>query len=51
MTIILTERANDWHAHLEGRPDIWGCGRTRNEALGDLMSEWPQYFDVKILRA
>ena len=34
--IIVTRRDHDYHACLEGNPEIWGCGANTYEALGNL---------------
>lgn len=36
MKIVITKRASDYHACLGGDPEIWGCGKTPNEAIGDM---------------
>ena len=41
MKIIVTKRWSDWHACYEGKPGRWGRGRTKSEAVGDLLLAWP----------
>lgn len=33
--IIISVRSGDYHVMLEGHPEIWGCGKTVDEALGN----------------
>lgn len=34
--ILVTQRADDWHACIESDAARWGCWRTIREAIGDL---------------
>lgn len=54
--IEVCERMGDWwidhegkeqpkyHAQVKGHPGYWSCGRTRAEAIGDLVSSHPELF-------
>ena len=44
--IVFHQRANDWHAQIEGEPDFCGCGRGPCEAVGSLVRSWPERFAV-----
>jgi len=47
--IIVTKRNDDFHAHLEGHKEIWACGKTASEAIGDLITSHPESFkDITI---
>jgi hypothetical protein len=46
--ILVTKRADDYHACLKEDPTIWGCGKTGNQAIGDLVSGHCITFDVGI---
>lgn len=58
--IEISERLGDWwidkdgeerpklHAQIEGEPGVWSCGRTTDEAIGDLVRSHPERFNVKI---
>jgi len=42
MKIILTKRSEDWHAYFADTPrasgrSCWGCGKTQNNAIADLI--------------
>ncbi len=38
MRIIIRKRANDYIAFIEGMEECWGCGKTPNQAIGDLIA-------------
>ncbi len=46
--IKVTKRGNDYHACLVEQPDIWGCGRSIDEAIGDLIRNHQDTFDITI---
>lgn len=37
LEIDVTKRSDDYHACITGKPEIWGCGRNVDEAIGDLI--------------
>lgn len=41
-------RAADWHAQVDGRPEMWGCGRTSLAAIGDVVASHAAWFGVEI---
>jgi len=47
-TIIIEKRTDDYMAYLEGHPEIWGCGRDSDSAVGDLIRSHKEIFDIKI---
>jgi len=47
--IIITKRASDYHACLENYPVIWGCGRNIYEAIGNVIMNHPERFNLKII--
>ena len=46
--IIVTKRGDDYHASLAGRPEIWGCGKTINAAIGNLVQSHTEALNVKV---
>jgi hypothetical protein len=50
MKIVVTERkdANDYHACLNGRPEIWCCGKTQDEAIGSLIRTHAEIFKIEV---
>lgn len=46
--IIITKRTHDYHAHLEGYPGIWDCGKTSNEAIGNLIRTHASAFNIEV---
>lgn len=58
--IEVCERMGDWwidehgkehpkfHAQVKGHPGYWSCGRTRAEAIGDLVSSHPELFLLEV---
>jgi hypothetical protein len=48
MKIIVTNRTSDVHAQVEGRPEIWGCGANRNEAIGNLISAHQELSNAEV---
>jgi len=47
--ITITKRASDYHACLENHPGIWGCGRNIYEAIGNVIMNHPDRFNLKIV--
>jgi hypothetical protein len=48
MKIIVTKRATDYHAKLEGHPEIWATGRTSAEAVGNLITRHGKRLEIEI---
>jgi hypothetical protein len=53
VTIVVSPRpqttlATDYHACIEGSPQCWGCGKTANEAVGDLVRTHGDKFNLEI---
>ena len=46
MKILLRKRSNDWQAYLEDHFEIWGCGKTINAAIGDLICSHKDVFKI-----
>lgn len=46
--IVITERASDLHACIRGHPELWGCGRTYAEAIGNVINSHREEFNIKI---
>ena len=44
--IVVVRRNDDYHASLEGHPEIWGCGKTSESAIGSLVSAHKEVFDI-----
>jgi hypothetical protein len=49
MKIIVTWRLFDFHAQIDGRPGLWGCGSSANEAIGDLVRSHPEVLGVEVV--
>jgi hypothetical protein len=49
-SIVITQRSDDFHACLEGVPEIWGCGKTESAAVLDLLESHKDTFDIEITR-
>ncbi len=47
-TIFGRPWGDDWHASIADRPGLWDCGRSRAEALGNLVRSHPEEFGVVI---
>lgn len=47
--IVVTRRSCDYHACIEGRPQVWGCGTTWAEAIGSLVYSHPERFGLRIV--
>jgi hypothetical protein len=49
MKIVVTRRSgDDYHACLEGHPEIWGCGKSVFSVLGNLLLTHQDIFGVAI---
>lgn len=48
MKIIITKRTDHYHAHIEGEPGKWGCGKSIHEAIGDLVTAWSAEFNIEL---
>ncbi len=48
MKITITKRGEDYHACLEGQPQIWGCGKTSDEAVGNLIRAHTDTFNITV---
>lgn len=47
MTVIeIRNRRDDFHAQITGHPELWGCGSTELNAIGDLVKTHPGYFTL-----
>lgn len=42
------QRQPKYHAQVKDTPGYWACGRSPDEAIGDLMRSHPERFGVKI---
>jgi len=49
MKIVITERTDDIHACIEGRPEHWDCGKTVSDAIGKLIMNHHDHFSIEIL--
>lgn len=47
-TIVVTKRADDYHACIKGHPQIWGCGEDESKAIGDLIRSHEEEFGIKV---
>lgn len=46
--IVVTKRTDDYHACIKGHPEIWGCGKDYDDAIGDLVRSHSYDFGIKI---
>ena len=46
--VVVTHRSNDYHACLAGRPGIRGCGKTPQEAIGDLIITHEETMGIEV---
>jgi hypothetical protein len=44
--IIVTKRQDDFHASVAGHPEIWECGKTYLEAIGNLVITHIEMFNI-----
>ena len=49
MEIIIKRRENDWHASIEGNSAIWGRGKSKYEAIGDLITTHAEVFNITVV--
>jgi len=48
LEIVVTKRTDDYHACIRDHPEIWGCGKDYNEAIGDLIRSHKGEFGIQI---
>lgn len=42
------ERRPKYHAQIKDEPGYWGCGDSRDDAIGSLVRSHPERFGIKI---
>jgi hypothetical protein len=42
------KRQPKYHAQIKDRPGIWGCGKTREAAITDLITSHYDLFNIKV---
>lgn len=47
--IEITDQLSRTRAHIRGQPTIWGDGRNKDEAVGDLIRSHPEKFGVTLI--
>lgn len=45
--IEITRRSEDWHACLKNYPEVWGCGRSIDDAVLDCVSHHLEHFELR----
>ena len=45
--VIVKNRSDDVHAHLDGETGVWGCGATSREAVGNMVQAHPGHFGIR----
>ncbi len=45
--IVVTRRSADYHACIKGHPEIWGCGASIAEAVGNLVQTHRTEFNLE----
>jgi hypothetical protein len=48
MKILVTKRADDYHACIAGHTDLWDCGKSPQSAIGNLVWTHKDKFDLEI---
>ena len=38
-----------YHAQIKGKPEIWACGKSAYEAIGDLVNAHHDQFSIRII--
>jgi hypothetical protein len=46
--IIIVKRINVYYASVVNHKEIWGCGKTKKEALGDLIMSYKNIFKLNV---
>lgn len=46
--MVIKKRWDDLHASIKDNPAIWGCGNNVYQALGNLIYNHPESFNVNI---
>lgn len=46
--IVVIRRVVDYHASLVTNPAVWGCGKTEEEAIGNLIRSHPEVFNISV---
>lgn len=46
--IIVEQRSADIHVHLEPHRGVWACGKTLDDAIGNLVRYHQEYFEVEV---
>ncbi len=49
-TIVVDKRPDDYIAYLDGRKEVWGCGASAYEAIGNLVNGHAHIFGVTMDR-
>lgn len=47
--IEITDHLSRTRAHIRGQPGLWGDGRNKDEALGDLIRSHPEQFNITLI--
>jgi hypothetical protein len=47
-SITITRRSSDFHACATGRPEIWGCGAMKDDAICSMIRCHVDRFNIKI---
>lgn len=46
--IVPHVRAPKYHAQIKGQGGFWGCGNSRDEAIGSLIAAHPEQFGIAV---
>lgn len=44
------QRQPKYHVQVKDQPNVWACGRSSEEAVGDLIQSHPEQFGVRVIR-
>ena len=47
-TVVVVKRSNDWQAYLIENTAIWGCGKSPDEAIGNLICSHQDTFHISV---
>jgi hypothetical protein len=48
-TLEVRKRSEDYHVQLEGHPEVWACGKTIDEALGNWLRTHKDRLKVEVV--
>jgi len=46
--VVLEKRGGEFRAYLKERPAVWGSGKSRYEAMGNMISAHAETFGIEV---